>query len=111
LDAAIELQTRRVDAARARRDVVVAGLRQSIREAAVRLAAADRQVRLIDSTVLPQIEHAFELTRLAYAAGDGTFTEMLETQRMLLSAQLQRVEARASAARARARLAAAAGVL
>jgi cobalt-zinc-cadmium efflux system outer membrane protein len=75
------------------------------------VTAAERQVRLIDTTVLPQVEHAFELARLAYAAGEGSFTEVLDARRMLLSTQLDSVEARETLARARAGLDTAAGAL
>ena len=111
LNAEIDVQTRRVQAAKARGEVVATELRQRVRETVVRLSAAERQVWLIDSTVLPQIEHAFELSRIAYAAGEGGFTEVLDSRRMLLSTQLDHVEARANVARARATLEAAAGVL
>jgi outer membrane protein TolC len=111
LHAAIDLQSKRLDAARARRAVIAAQLREGIREAVVRLNAAERHVRLIESTVLPQIEHAFELTRLAYATGEGPFTEILETRRTLLSTQLEYLEAQANVARARADLETAAGAL
>ena len=111
LTAVTDVQGKRVEAARARHAVIAAQLRQAVREAAVRLAAAERQVQLIASTVLPQIDHAFELTRLAYAAGEGDFAEMLETQRLMLSVQLEHVEARANVARARAALQATAGTL
>lgn len=108
--AAVELQTKRVDAAKARRDVVASQIRQGVRQAVVRLNAAERQVRLVESTVLPQIEHGFELTRVAYAAGEGPFTEVLDTRRMLLSIELEFLEARANVARARADLETVAGV-
>ena len=68
-------------------------------------------MRLIESTVLPQIEHAFELARLGYAAGEGGFIEVLDAQRMLRSIELEYTEARANVARARAALETAAGVL
>ena len=100
LDAAIEAQAKRVEAARSRIGVVSSQLRRSIREAVVRLNAAERQLRLIESTVLPQIDHAFELTRLAYAAGDGAFADMLDARRVFLSTQLELLEARAAVARA-----------
>jgi outer membrane protein TolC len=100
-----------VQAVKARGEVVATQLRQRVREAVVRLTAAERQVRLIESTVLPQIEHAFELSRLAYAAGEGEFTEVLDARRLLLSTQLDYVEARANVSRARAGLESAAGVL
>jgi outer membrane protein TolC len=109
LTTAIDVQSKRVEAAKARREVVAAQIRHLVREAVVRLAASERQVRLLESTVLPQVEHAFELARLAYAGGEGTFTEIVEARRMLLSVQLEHAEARANAARARADLETAAG--
>lgn len=111
LTAAIEAQGKRVEAAKAGGAVVAAQLRQAIREAVVRLNAAERQLRLIQSTVLPQIEHAFELTRLAYASGEGAFSDVLDARRTLLSTQLDYLEARADVARARADLETAAGAL
>jgi outer membrane protein TolC len=109
LNAEIDIQSKRVDAARARGEVVAAQLRQGVRAAAVRIDAAERQTRLIESTVLPHIEHAFELVRLAYAAGEGDFAEVLETRRLLLTTQIDQIEARADLARARAALETAAG--
>ena len=109
--AAIDTQAKRIAAVRSRGQVVAAQLRQAVREAAVRLNTAERQVRLIETTVLPQIEHAFELTRLAYAAGEGPFAEMLDARRTLLSTQLEYLEAQANVARARADLETAAGAL
>ena len=111
LTASIDAQAKRVEAAKARYDVIAAQLRRTVREAVVRLAAAERQARLIESTVLPQIGHAFELARIAFAAGEGTFTEVLDTRRTLLSMELDYVSARANVARARADLETAAGVL
>lgn len=111
LTASIEAQAKRVDAAKARREVVASRIRQAVREAAVRLTAAERQVRLVESTVLPQIEHAFQLTQVAYAAGEGPFTDILDTRRSLLSIQLEFLEARANVARAQADLETAAGSL
>lgn len=111
LTAAIDVQAKRVEAAKARRQLVAAQLRQAVREAVVRLTAAERHVRLIESTVLPQIEHAFELTRFTYAAGEGLFTDMLDARRTLLATQLEYLDARANVARARADLDAVAGAL
>ncbi|MGH7553819.1 MAG: TolC family protein [Longimicrobiales bacterium] len=111
LTTAIDVQAKRVEAAKARRSVVASQLRQAVREAVIRLNAAERQVRLINSTVLPQIEHAFELTRLSYAAGEGPFTEILDTRRRLFSMELEYLEAQANVARARADLETVAGAL
>ena len=111
LNVSIEAQSKRVDAAKARGAVIAAQLRQAVREAVIRLNAAERHVRLIESTVLPQIEHAFALTRVAYGAGEGSFTEMLDARRTLLTAELEYLDARASVARSRADLETVAGVL
>ena len=111
LTASIEAQAKRVDAAKGRREVVASRIRQAVRQAEVRLTAAERQVRLVESTVLPQIEHAFQLTQVAYAAGEGPFTDILDTRRSLLSIQLEFLEARANVARAQADLETAAGSL
>ena len=107
----LDVQTRRVEAARARRAVVTARLREIVREAVVRMTAAERQLRLLDTTVLPQIEHAFELSRIAYASGEGDFADVLEARRMWLTTQVDSAEASANLARARAALDAVAGAL
>jgi cobalt-zinc-cadmium efflux system outer membrane protein len=111
ITAAIDVQAKRVDAARARQRVVAARLRQVVREAVIQLAAAERQARLIESTVLPQIEHAFELARFSYAAGEGSYADMLDARRTLLSVQLEYAEVRANVQRARAGLDTVAGAL
>lgn len=111
LNAEIDVQSKRVEATKARGGVIATELRQAVRQASIRLASAQRHLRLIESTVLPQIQHAFELSRLAYAAGEGDFTEVLEARRTLLATQFDAVEARANAARAGADLETVAGVL
>ena len=69
------------------------------------------QARLIERTVMPQVEHSFELARVAYASGEGDFSEMLDAQRLLLASQIEWVETRAGVARARATLDRVAGAL
>jgi outer membrane protein, heavy metal efflux system len=109
LTATLALQEKRLEAAKSRREVAATRVRQRVREAVVRLAAAERQVRLIDSAVLPQIEHAFEIASLAYQQGEGAFGDVLESRRLLLTTQIERAEARANVGRAQADLAAAVG--
>jgi outer membrane protein TolC len=111
LTAAIDAQEKRVDAAKARHAVVAAQLRQAVRQAVVRVTAAERQLRLIESTLLPQVQHAFELAQTAYAAGEGAFADVLEARRTLVSTDLDLVSARETLARAHAELDSAAGVL
>jgi cobalt-zinc-cadmium efflux system outer membrane protein len=110
LDASTDVQAKRVEAAKAHQAALATTIRQAVRQAAIRLAAAERQVRLIESTVLPQVEHAFELVRVGYTGGEGAFSDVLESQRMLLTAQLDYADARARVARARAELDSAVGI-
>lgn len=111
LPAQVEAQTKRVEAAKAAREVVVARIRHDIRQTGVRIAAAQRQARLIESTVLPQAEHAFELARVAYASGEGPFMDAVESRRLLVTTELELVEARANTRRAQAELESASGLL
>jgi outer membrane protein TolC len=92
-DAAIEMQVKRRD-----RDVFV------------RIAAAQRQAHLLQSTVLPQVEHALELARVSYVGGEGPFMDVLESRRLLLTTQLEYAEARAEISHAFADLETAVGV-
>lgn len=110
LDASIDVQAKRVEAAKSHQASLASSIRQTVRQAAIRLAAAERQVRLIESTVLPQVEHAFELARVGYTGGEGAFSDVLESQRMLLTARLDHAEAHADVARAKADLDSAVGI-
>lgn len=111
LTVAIDAQSRRLAAAKARHAVIASEVRQVVRSSVIRLTAAERQMRLIETTVLPQVEHTFELARLAYASGGGEFSDMLDAQRMLLRTSIDYVETRAGLARARAALDRVAGAL
>jgi len=104
LSAQVDAQAKRVDAAKAQREAVVARIRHDVRQASIRIAAAQRQAELLESTVLPQAEHAFELARVAYAGGQGPFMDALESRRLLATTQLELIEARATVSRALADL-------
>jgi len=110
LNAAIDTQVKRLDAAKAQREAVVVRVRHAVRDVTIRIAAAQRQVQLIQSTVLPQVEHAFELARVSYTGGEGTFMDVLESRRLLLTTQLEFAETRASISRAFVDLEAAVGI-
>ena len=110
LAAAIDAQEKRLAAVRAQRETVVARIRYRVRDVTVRIAAAERQAQLIQTTVMPQVEHAFELARVAYSGGEGDFMDVLESQRLLLTTELEYATARASISRAYAELETAAGV-
>ena len=110
LTATIDAQEKRVAAAKTQREAVVARIRYRVRDVVVRIAAAERQAQLIQSTVMPQVEHAFELTRVAYTGGEGDFMDVLESQRLLLTTEIEYATARANIGRAYADLETAAGV-
>jgi outer membrane protein, heavy metal efflux system len=110
VSAMIDAQSRRVDAAKAQRETVALRVRRTVRDATIRLEAAERQVRLMQSSVLPQVEHAFELARLAYSGGEGDFAGMLESRRLVFTTQLELTEAHANASRAYAALETAVGL-
>jgi outer membrane protein TolC len=109
--AQVEAQAKRIEAAKAARDVVVARIRHDVRQTGIRIAAAERQARLLESTILPQVEHAFDLARVAYAGGQGPFMDALESRRLLVTTELELIEARANVRRAQAGLESAAGLL
>jgi len=110
LSAAIDAQEKRLAAARTLREAVAARIRNRVRDVTVQIAAAERQAQIIQTTVMPQVEHAFELARLAYAGGEGEFMDVLESQRLLLTTQLEYATAQASISRAFADLESAVGV-
>ena len=110
LTSTIDAQEKRVAAVKAQRDVIVARIRYRVRDVTVRIAAAERQAQLIQNTVMPQVEHAFELTRVAYTGGEGNFMDVLESQRLLLTTEIEYATARAGISRAYADLETAAGV-
>ena len=47
-----------------------------------RLEAARQRVELMESTVIPHVEHAFEVARVAYASNRGEFADLLDTERV-----------------------------
>jgi cobalt-zinc-cadmium efflux system outer membrane protein len=104
LDAHIDAQEKKVAAARAQKDAVTNRLRLAARQALVRIDAARRRVELLRTTVVPHVEHAFDVARAAYASDRGEFADLLDTQRVLLETRLQLVSARADQARALADL-------
>lgn len=60
------------------------------------LRNSERQADLFRSEILPAAERVLELSRQSYAAGSGTFTELVESQRTLLEVRLGLSEARAA---------------
>ena len=96
----IDAQDKRVNAARAHRDAVIAGVTRAVREAAIRLDAARERARLLDVNVVPHVQHDFDVVRASYATGRAEFADLLEAERTLLSTRMDIVAARADVQRA-----------
>jgi outer membrane protein, heavy metal efflux system len=100
LNTDIAAQQKRVEAARAHRDATLVLVRQSVREATVRLEAARQRVELLEAAVMPHVEHDFDVARLSYAAGRAEFADLLESERALLTTRMDVIAARADVQRA-----------
>ena len=100
LNTEIAAQEKRVEAARAHRDATMAFVRQSVREASVRLEAARQRVELLEAAVMPHVEHDFDVARVSYAAGRAEFADLLESERALLTTRIDVIAARAAVQRA-----------
>ena len=100
LNTEIAAQQKRLEAARAHRDATLALVRQSVREATVRLDAARQRVDLLEAAVMPHVEHDFDVARASYAAGRAEFADLLESERALLTTRMDVIAARAAVQRA-----------
>ena len=100
LNTEISAQEKRLEAARAHRDAALATVRQMVREATVRLDAARQRTELLESAVMPHVEHDFDVARASYAAGRAEFADLLESERALLTTRMDVVAARADVQRA-----------
>jgi outer membrane protein TolC len=104
LNTTIDAQQKRVAAAQAQRDVVMSAIRRAVHESMIRFSAARERVTLLETTVIPHIEHAFDVARVAYVADRGEFSDLLDTERVLLTTRMDLVAAEADAQRALADL-------
>jgi outer membrane protein, heavy metal efflux system len=93
-----------VDVARAKQVEAVNGIRLAVQQAYIHASAAAERARLYETTVIPQLEQVLEASRLAYAAERGDATSIVESQRMVLDAQLAYYQALSDADVARADL-------
>lgn len=100
LTATIDVQERRVLAARAQRDAVISAVRRAVRESVVHLEAARERIHLLETAVIPHVEHALDVARTSYASDRGDFADLLDTERVLLSTRMELVAAQSDAERA-----------
>ncbi len=87
-DAGIREAAERVSAARLAYRDSTSTMEAEIRSLTFRIENIERQIRLFESTLVPQAEQALESTLAAYANGTVEVTGLLDIQRTLLDAQL-----------------------
>ena len=73
--------------------VVERQIRQAVHEAYIRAQAATQRASLLQSTILPQSEHALEVSRVAYQSDRADFLSLIDSERALLDARLNYYEA------------------
>jgi len=111
IDAAIAAQLLRVEAVAARREVIASAIRRGVYDAQISLEAARERASLIATTTLPHVQHSFEVSRTAYAAGRADFADIIEGQRAVLAADVEYAMVQAEVAFALADLDRAMGVV
>jgi outer membrane protein TolC len=96
--------TPQVELARARREVVVVRVRRRVLEALVRVNAARERLLIASTTLLPQMQLAYDSARLSYSSGRGVFGEMVDSYHRLLEARMDHANASAEYDAARVNL-------
>ena len=99
-----------VEVARTKQAEAANAIRLAVQQAYVHATAAAERARLLDTTVVPQLRQVLEASRIAYASERGDAASVVDGQRMVLDAELARLEALSQAAGARADLERALGV-
>ena len=87
-DAGIREAAGRAKAARAAHQATVNETQRAIRAATFRLETIERQLDLLDRTLLPQAEQALLSTEAAYSTGGADVIDLLDGGRMLLDVRL-----------------------
>jgi cobalt-zinc-cadmium efflux system outer membrane protein len=64
-------------------------MRLSVQEAYIRAKGAERRAALLRTTILPQSQQTFDVSRVGYQSNQVDFFAILENQRMLLDSQLE----------------------
>ncbi len=98
LDVEIAAQALRVEAVVARREAIANAIRGSVYDAEIRIEAARQRASLMATTTVPHIQHAFDVSRTAYAAGRADFVDVIDGQRAMLAADVEYAMAQAEVA-------------
>jgi outer membrane protein TolC len=88
IDARVAEQSAAATAARSRERAMENTVRLAVQEAYVRVQAAQERALLTRTTILPQAQQGFEVSRAAYQADRGDFQSVLDAERSLLDTRL-----------------------
>jgi len=108
---AIETAIARRAALRQEIDAQVHEVRRDVHDAYAAVEEARRELRFLESELLPNAEESLRLAGAAFDAGEVTLLEILTLQRALVDARTHTTEARAELRRRHWRLLAASGTL
>jgi outer membrane protein TolC len=93
IDAHVAEQTAAVEAAKARERAMENRVRLAVQEAYVHAQSAQDRAALLRTTILPQSQQSLEVSRIAYQTDRVDFQGVIDSERMLLDAQLGYVRA------------------
>ena len=88
IDAKIAEQSAASTSARSRERAMENMVRLAVQEAYVRAKAAQERAALLRTTILPQAQQTFDVSRSAYQSDRADFQTILESERSLLDARL-----------------------
>ena len=100
IDAKIAEQSAAGTSARSRERAMENMVRLAVQEAYVRAKAAQERAALLRTTILPQAQQTFDVSRLAYQSDRADFQTILESERALLDSRLDYFKALAEFAQA-----------
>jgi cobalt-zinc-cadmium efflux system outer membrane protein len=104
IDAHVAEQAAAVTAAKARERAMENAVRLAVQEAYVHAQSAHQRAALLRTTVIPQTQQTFDVSRIAYQADRVDFQAVIDNERMLLDAQLDYFRAVSDFEQARADL-------
>ena len=110
IDAKVAEQSAAAGSARSRERAMENAVRLAVQEAYVRAKAAQERASLVRTTILPQAQQGFEVSRTAYQADRADFQSVLDAERSLLDARLDYFRALADLSQAVADLERAVGI-
>lgn len=104
LDAQKAEATAAIEASRAQQRARESEVRLTVQQAYIRVKSAEQRAALLRTSVMPQSRQTLEVSRVAYQADRGDLLALIDSQRILLDAQLRYYRALSDLEQARADL-------